>query len=254
MDKPHLGVAQSVVEGETETEGTPMNSEKLVQLLSQQYKGRVEIRKSYLRLFGFLLNFLLLITILSMQTSPNDEYGLLEGFREAYLPSDANGDPAKLYTSRDEIWEWLKYTVQKFWKPPSCGDGFCEDPLEFPSFGIYGCQADCGARNVTPMTVQLTVGRTGQSTSNNYVSWNVCPEEDDRQCWYEEDLRMAPGDTFVGMLYLPDAHWKVVALLETDTTLQVGVVETNFTLSPPSPPPPVPSPPIPVDCTHPEAK
>jgi hypothetical protein len=40
--------------------------------------------------------------------------------------------------------------VQPIWKDPVCGDGKCQYPWEFPAFGTFGCQADCGLeQNIT---------------------------------------------------------------------------------------------------------
>jgi hypothetical protein len=36
------------------------------------------------------------------------------------------------------------YHVQAVWKDPVCGDGLCETPFEFASYGRFGCRADCG--------------------------------------------------------------------------------------------------------------
>jgi hypothetical protein len=30
------------------------------------------------------------------------------------------------------------------WRDPVCGDGLCETPFEFASYGRFGCRADCG--------------------------------------------------------------------------------------------------------------
>jgi hypothetical protein len=35
--------------------------------------------------------------------------------------------------------------AQAVWKDPACGDGLCEAPFEFASYGRFGCRADCGA-------------------------------------------------------------------------------------------------------------
>jgi hypothetical protein len=34
--------------------------------------------------------------------------------------------------------------LQTVWKDPACGDGICESPFEFASYGRFGCRADCG--------------------------------------------------------------------------------------------------------------
>ncbi|CAI5951937.1 unnamed protein product [Closterium sp. NIES-64] len=34
--------------------------------------------------------------------------------------------------------------LQTLWADPTCGDGSCDRPFQFPAFGRFGCQADCG--------------------------------------------------------------------------------------------------------------
>ena len=45
------------------------------------------------------------------------------------------------------------------WVDPKCGDGLCEAPFEFASYGHFGCRADCGRlpdiQNLTAVQVDL---------------------------------------------------------------------------------------------------
>ncbi|GIL78617.1 hypothetical protein Vretimale_6215 [Volvox reticuliferus] len=86
------------------------------------------------------------------------------------------------------------------WKDPVCGDGNCEWPWEFPSWGRFGCQADCGQNDkTTPIVVNVRADFTGHPTISssvlmNNAKWNLCLEDEARRkrgeadlCWYDED-------------------------------------------------------------------
>ena len=36
------------------------------------------------------------------------------------------------------------WQTESIWTYPTCGDGICDEPLEFEAFGNLGCQVDCG--------------------------------------------------------------------------------------------------------------
>lgn len=48
---------------------------------------------------------------------------------------------------------------QSVWVDPACGDGLCEAPFEFASYGHFGCRADCGrlseVQNLTAIRLDL---------------------------------------------------------------------------------------------------
>lgn len=43
-----------------------------------------------------------------------------------------------------EVLTWLGGVLTSLWVDPTCGDGICEQPFEFASYGRFGCRADCG--------------------------------------------------------------------------------------------------------------
>ena len=68
-----------------------------------------------------------------------------------------------------------------------CGDGICESPFEFASYGRFGCRADCGrlsdvVENLTTLQINLAynfdhpVGSLPQTELMTQASWNLCPE------------------------------------------------------------------------------
>ena len=48
------------------------------------------------------------------------------------------------------VYDWLSQdVVNHIWTDSVCGDSVCQRPYEFPSYGRFGCKADCGiATNV----------------------------------------------------------------------------------------------------------
>ena len=63
------------------------------------------------------------------------------------------------YGSSDDVLNWLQSTLTLIWTDPVCGDGNCEEPFEYPSYGSFGCRADCGrltdVYNVSTLQIDL---------------------------------------------------------------------------------------------------
>lgn len=63
------------------------------------------------------------------------------------------------YGSSDDVLSWLQSTLTAIWVDPVCGDGICETPFEYASFGRFGCRADCGKlseiQNLTIVQIDL---------------------------------------------------------------------------------------------------
>ncbi|KAK3261877.1 hypothetical protein CYMTET_29241 [Cymbomonas tetramitiformis] len=102
--------------------------------------------------------------------------------------------------------DWLKTQILEIWKDPVCGDGVCNEPYEFASFGRFGCTADCGrARDIVPVLVFIQVDfrdlrdRLPWGVADDLrerLSWNVCMRDLDREehgmpelCWFKEEKR-----------------------------------------------------------------
>lgn len=74
--------------------------------------------------------------------------------------------------------------MQPLWKDPYCGDGRCDEPLEFPAFGNLGCAADCGTfANLT--TIRVVMSTNFYSEDDRAASsWNLCLVLPLNDCWY----------------------------------------------------------------------
>ena len=70
----------------------------------------------------------------------------------------------------DEFYEWFdKAIIQRVFQGAVCGDGSCDAPEEFPGFGRFGCERDCGRyTKTTSLKVDL---RTFISSSPQ--NWDI---------------------------------------------------------------------------------
>jgi hypothetical protein len=115
--------------------------------------------------------------------------------------------------------------MQKTWVDPACGDGVCESPFEFSSYGRFGCRADCGrltdtVENLTTIQVDITYNFNHPASSipsselMSHATWNLCPENGaphGRDCYWAEDRSF---DRIEGSLQeviedVPDGLWTV---------------------------------------------
>lgn len=72
--------------------------------------------------------------------------------------------------------------------------GKCEYPWEFPAFGRFGCESDCGtSANTTKIAVNIRADFTGHPTISprvlmSSVRWNLCLNDEERTARGEADL------------------------------------------------------------------
>ncbi|KAK3278968.1 hypothetical protein CYMTET_13127 [Cymbomonas tetramitiformis] len=97
-----------------------------------------------------------------------------------------------------DFFTWLEYQVTTVWQDPFCGDGTCNAPIEFPSFGRFGCQVDCGQDPTNEdvlVRIQATFYDDRLDMAEMYmladdVSWNLCRTNSagGEDCWFEEPV------------------------------------------------------------------
>jgi hypothetical protein len=146
--------------------------------------------------------------------------------------------PSSSMSSIDEVTGWLSGILSTVWTDPVCGDGKCELPFEFPTYGRFGCKADCGvftsSFNVTGVQVDFfydfshPAGSTPATTLLQQATWNVCPQEDSnvngpasdpplapvphgQACYYDADLafKALKGHDTAVLADVPDGLWQV---------------------------------------------
>jgi hypothetical protein len=171
-------------------------------------------------------------SILYYQRDAPSAYQVTSNMVTQYVPG------ATAMASLAEVTGWLSNIVSSVWTDPVCGDGKCELPFEFPTYGRFGCKADCGmftnSFNVTGVQVDFfydfthPAGSTPATTLLQQASWNVCPQEDSnvngpasdpplapvphgQACYYDADIAfkaLVGHDTAV-LPDVPDGLWQV---------------------------------------------
>lgn len=78
--------------------------------------------------------------------------------KAALLPDGSTN--TMTFSSEDQVLAYLgNQIIQPIWKDPICGDNKCEAPWEFPAWGPFGCEADCGLNpNTTKVPDNNTLG------------------------------------------------------------------------------------------------
>ncbi|KAK3252412.1 TRP-like ion channel Pkd2 [Cymbomonas tetramitiformis] len=155
----------------------------------------ITLRNLYLQLFKHVAIFWFYIWILSLHFKAQDSFPTVSSLAERVLPPQRGV----------EFMDWFKTMIWTVWDDNVCGDGICVPPHEFPSFGRFGCQADCGNEtDVATVMIYFEVGffdvhdqTISADTANDLrksCKWNVCMRDESRMakklpevCWYENE-------------------------------------------------------------------
>eukprot|EP00884_Botryococcus_braunii_P002328 jgi/Botrbrau1/12096/Bobra.0186s0019.1 len=173
-------------------------NEAIAAALQERVAAAVELQGKYKQILwytGFLAVYML---ILYLQASAYPTGDITSTLRKAFTP---DGGMTASFQSTDDVMTYIKERfIEPIWIDPVCGDGHCEYPIEYPSFGRFGCKADCGVEAATfPILVQVSndfVGHPNLSPSTLLAaaSWNLCSEDgatstsgQPDRCWYEQD-------------------------------------------------------------------
>mmetsp|Transcript_10216 Transcript_10216/g.33452 ORF Transcript_10216/g.33452 Transcript_10216/m.33452 type:complete len:1592 (+) Transcript_10216:74-4849(+) len=207
---------------------------KVVQSLHDEYLKQYQRGNDYKNLFFFLVYGMFWMAVMYMQRSATDAYAVTHTLGAQLLPGGAGEDTQFELASKDEVYDWLEGIISSVWLDPVCGDGVCEEPFEFPSYGRFGCRADCkqlndrliegGVYNVSTLQIDLyydfshVKGSTPSTTLMQDTSWNLCPQLDTGEpakhgtdCYYEEDQTFGSlkGHEYVLLNDVPDGTWEI---------------------------------------------
>ncbi|CAI5516638.1 unnamed protein product [Closterium sp. Naga37s-1] len=184
----------------------------------------------YRDLGGFVVLMALFITILYLQADSSRSYEITAAHAVLFPPSSSltlrpacvsprppreqgmRQDASNTFNGPDDFYSWLNTSiVQSLWADLTCGDGTCHHPFQFPAFGRFGCQADCGTfPNLTSVVVRLSSQLDTQQAADE-SSWNLCMVNPVSLCWYESFQPFPRGETEVSVAVdIPDGDWVVV--------------------------------------------
>uniref|UniRef100_A0A061RIA9 Polycystin cation channel family n=1 Tax=Tetraselmis sp. GSL018 TaxID=582737 RepID=A0A061RIA9_9CHLO len=191
----------------------------VVKELYKRYQKQTERWHNYVQLFSFLAFVAIFLSVLFLQRNAQVAYAVHSTVKDTLVPSSTT------LSSSDEVLSWLQSTLAEVWKDPVCGDGVCETPFEFASYGRFGCRADCGrlseVQNLTTIVIDLDynfrhpVGSIPATELMQQARWNLCPRNGaphGTDCYYSSDQQFSSvqGSTHVEINDVPDGEWVLV--------------------------------------------
>ncbi|CAI5983990.1 unnamed protein product [Closterium sp. NIES-65] len=165
----------------------------------------------YRDLGGFVVLMALFITILYLQADSSRSYEITAA-HAVLFPPGVRQDASNTFNGPDYFYSWLNTSImQSLWADLTCGDGTCHRPFQFPAFGRFGCEADCGKfPNLTSVVVRFSSHLDTQLAVDG-SSWNLCMVDPVSLCWYETFQPFPRGETETTVaLDIPDGDWVVV--------------------------------------------
>eukprot|EP00892_Ulva_mutabilis_P009550 jgi/Ulvmu1/6968/UM033_0025.1 len=173
-------------------------NEQIVQALQLKVAKSVDIATRYRRVLWYSLFVTVYLIVLYLQASAYKSADVVSTLRNALM---VDGQLSMTFSNEDEV---LAYIGNKIllptWKDPVCGDGQCEYPWEYPAFGRFGCQSDCGVdTNTTKIAVNIRANFVGHPSISprvlmSSVRWNLCLNDPARTargepdlCWWDKD-------------------------------------------------------------------
>eukprot|EP00210_Caulerpa_lentillifera_P005376 g5138.t1 len=190
---------------------------RVARVLHERYEKEVERWRNYETLFAYLAFAVLFLTVLYLQSNAHTTYQVQSSI-QSIAPNTDTMDSA------DAVLQWIETTLKGTWKDPVCGDGVCESPFEFASYGRFGCRADCGKlpeiQNLTTLQIDLYYNfrHPANSISStelmSQASWNLCPKNGaphGKDCYFTSAQRFddLEGEVHVTLDDVPDGEWEV---------------------------------------------
>jgi len=212
----HQGAAEETMEEHVRT----------VRSLRRTFAGRALRRRQYRDLLGFIAFFVLYISLLSLQRTVSTSFGIIKTLRPLFPQDEKSGETLTQISNLD-VGPWLRKLVENTWKDPACGDGVCEEGLEYHAFGRFGCAADCGLyRNLTEVNVQMRAhfkvnsdigGTVTEATLSAFLektSFNLCSTKlkvnGTDLCWWRENVKFeSPDELWTRTIQVPDSDWEL---------------------------------------------
>jgi hypothetical protein len=93
--------------------------------------------RGYQKLMLYLIYMALYVPMLYVQRDASNSHKVHSTIQASLVPSTP-------VNSIMGIYDYLEHQTSLYWRDPICGDGMCDSPFEFPSYGRFGCTADCG--------------------------------------------------------------------------------------------------------------
>ena len=167
--------------------------------LRQALRDRNKRATGYWHLFCYLFFVVFYMAVVWIQADVENAYRVTSSVQRVLLPRDDDGEVVTRMTSPTQILDWLVGSAFPVWTNEVCGDGTCAPPFEYPAYGRFGCQADCGvAHNLVTVLLQVRADFRDDLYSPRALmtaaKWNLCRRDQEAYragypdvCWLEKD-------------------------------------------------------------------
>ena len=176
-----------------------------ISVIAAELRARLREKRKrntgYMNLCQYLFFCLFYMVVVYIQSDALNAFKVLSSVRDAVVPMDGDGRPLTKMGSPVDILNWLVGTAYPVWIDEVCGDGVCNEPFEFPSYGRFGCRSDCGPNtNLTTVLIQVRADFRDDLYAPRALmsaaSWNLCRRDEEAKkagfpdvCWWEEDRK-----------------------------------------------------------------
>ncbi|GAX83855.1 hypothetical protein CEUSTIGMA_g11280.t1 [Chlamydomonas eustigma] len=175
-------------------------NEEVAKAVQQKVAAAVEMSRKYRHVAWYSLFVAAYMVVLYLQASAYKSTEVVQTLKDAFMPAGAVGSTIT-FQNEAEVLNYIGAQILlPIWQDPVCGDGNCEWPWEYPSWGPFGCKADCGTNsNVTSIVVNVKADFTGHPTISPQVLmanavWNLCLDDPTTRARGEADLCWFPND------------------------------------------------------------
>ena len=198
--------------------------DEVIEEVAQTVKKQKQTRDNYSALCVWLAYFLLYTTVLIMQRDPVDAFEIEQTLKDVILTPESGivdkstGELNPRFMSGDDIYTFLRATVNTLYKTEKCGNGICE-VSESKFYNGLGCLADCGKwANVTKVNISVWNEQSWHDSNNelddledeNGRDLYLC-EENTHYCLLS-GTRLKPSSNFTKSFELYDGIWSLRAV------------------------------------------
>jgi hypothetical protein len=156
---------------------------KVVKELSIRFDKQQRQWNNYSKLLGFFFFIFLFILVLYLQRDAQTGYAVYSTIKSSFVDTFEY----TTITAAAEVLPWLRKIADNHWKDPSCGDGKCQAPFEFPSYSRFGCRADCSRLDIVEtgtVPLQVLLCLICWTWSHKRSTWGVLTIRSLRRCKY----------------------------------------------------------------------
>ena len=112
-----------------------------ISVIAAELRARLREKRKrntgYMNLCQYLFFCLFYMVVVYIQSDALNAFKVLSSVRYAVVPMDGDGRPLTKMGSPVDILNWLVGTAYPVWIDEVCGDGVCNEPFEFPSYGRF---------------------------------------------------------------------------------------------------------------------